>query len=129
MDQIRLKAEFAVSAGEIYAAWLDPLLHGSMSSGGEAHIEAVVGGAFDCGDGYIRGKNLELDPGARILQSWRTTDFAEDQADTMLELTLEDSTSGCTLTLAHNGFPAGQVDEYRQGWEEYYLGPMKAYFG
>ncbi|MEI6388862.1 MAG: SRPBCC domain-containing protein [Spirochaetota bacterium] len=129
MDQIRLKAEFAVSALELYSAWLDPLLHGSMSYGGEAHIEAVIGGAFDCGDGYISGKNLELDPGARILQSWRTTDFAGDQAETLLELSFQDSTSGCTLTLVHTGFPAEQVDEYRQGWEEYYLRPMKVYFG
>ncbi len=80
MDQIRLKADFAVSATDLYQAWLDP--------------------------------------GARILQSWRTTDFAEDQADTLLELTLQDTTSGCTLTLVNNGFPAGQVDECRRGWEE-----------
>jgi activator of HSP90 ATPase len=129
MNQIELKARFAVPAAAIYQAWLDPTRHGAMSYGGAAHIAAVVGGAFDCGDGYVRGTTLELEPGRRIVQGWRTSDFAEGQPDTRLELDFVDSEKGCELTLVHNGFPEEQVEEYRQGWKEYYLEPMKRFFG
>ena len=68
--------EFTVSAiipaspETIYEAWLDSDGHTKMT-GSPAHATANVGGAFDAWDGYISGKNLELKPGERIVQSWR----------------------------------------------------------
>ncbi len=129
MNQIELTAHFGIPAEKLYKAWLSPVHHGAMSYGGEAHIDPVVDGDFDCGDGYVWGKTLELEPGRRIVQSWRTTDFAEDQPDTTLEITFADSDEGCTLTLVHNGFPDDQVADYLHGWNEFYLAPMKIYFG
>jgi uncharacterized protein YndB with AHSA1/START domain len=129
MNQIELKAHFAVSAEKLYKAWLSPVHHGAMSYGGEAHIDPAVGGQFDCGDQYVWGSNLELEPFRRIVQSWRTTDFGEDQPDTRLELNFTDTEDGCELNLVHNGFPEDQVADYLHGWNEFYLVPMKVYFG
>ncbi len=129
MNQIELTAHFGIPAEKLYKAWLSPVHHGAMSYGGEAHIDPVVGGDFDCGDGYVWGKTLELDPGRRLVQSWRTTDFAEDQPDTTLQVTFTDNDEGCTLTLVHNGFPEDQVADYLHGWNEFYLAPMRIYFG
>ena len=129
MNQIELKASFAVPAEKLYKAWLSPVHHGAMSYGGDAHIDGQVGGHFDCGDGYVWGQTLELEPGKRIVQSWRTTDFAEDQPDTTLEILFADTDTGCEMTLLHNGFPDDQVADYLHGWNEFYLVPMKVYFG
>jgi peroxiredoxin/uncharacterized protein YndB with AHSA1/START domain len=71
----------------IYDAWLDSRAHGKMT-GAKAKASAKVGGDFSVWDGYAIGKNLELDPGKRIVQSWRTTDFAASDPDSKITVTL-----------------------------------------
>jgi uncharacterized protein YndB with AHSA1/START domain len=39
---------------------------------GEANISDAVGAEFSAWDEYITGRNLELVPGERIVQAWRT---------------------------------------------------------
>jgi len=75
------------------------------------------------------GKNLELDPGKKIVQSWRSTDFPKDAEDSLLEISLAKSGRGTKLTLVHSGFPEDQTDSYKSGWKEFYFVPMKKYFG
>ncbi len=108
MDTIDLSAKFSVGAEKLYKAWLDPVHHAAMSYGGEAEFDARVGGAYSSGDGYITGKFLELVPGKKLVQTWRTTEFAEDQPDSTLELTFEDTDEGCVLHLIQTGLPADQ---------------------
>jgi activator of HSP90 ATPase len=69
-----------------------------------------------------------LEPFTRIIQSWRTTDFNEDDPDSRLEVTFEAMDSGCKVTLKHTGLPDGSKDEYIQGWEDYYFAPMQEFF-
>lgn len=109
-----------------YMIWMKSQLH-SEFTGSPAVIDDRVGGNFTAWNGYILGKNLALDPGKRILQSWRTTDFPEDAPDSELELQLEAYTGGTVLTLTHRNLPADQVQDYRLGWEEQYLQPLKDY--
>ena len=78
---------------EIYAAWLDSKAHGAMT-GAAAKATAKVGGAFSAWDGYAYGTNLELVPGKKIVQSWRTTDFAEGDKDSKLTVTLKPVAGG-----------------------------------
>lgn len=112
---------------EIYDAWLDSTVHSEMT-GGAAHASAQVGADFDAWDGYIQGKNLELEPGRRILQAWRTRDFAAGDPDSRLEITLEPHEEGTRLTLIHSQLPTGQEEEYRRGWWEAYFEPMADHF-
>ena len=49
-------------------------------TGGEAEVSNVNGATFQAWDGYLEGSNLELGPGKRILQNWRTSEF-EDSDD------------------------------------------------
>ena len=112
----------------IYDAWLDSEGHTAMT-GGEAHASAEVGGSFDAWDGYISGTNLELGPGLRVVQAWRTQQFEEEHDDSRIEVTFEDAPGGGSLvTIRHSGIPEGQPD-YGQGWVEHYLEPMKRHFG
>jgi len=59
----------------IYEAWMSSEGHAAMT-GAEATIDPRPGGAFEAGDGYITGKTVALDPGRRIVQTWRTSEFA-----------------------------------------------------
>jgi len=100
-----------------------------MSYGGDAVIDAQVGGNHSTGDGYITGSFVELVPGKRIVQTWRTSDFPAEQPDSEVELTFGDTKTGGSLHLVHSGLPEDQIEEYRNGWIEYYFQPMTLYFG
>jgi uncharacterized protein YndB with AHSA1/START domain len=110
----------------VYHAWLDSAQHGAMT-GGEAQVSDQVGATFTAWDGYISGKNLELDPGRRILQSWRTVEFAEYEADSLVEVTLTPYGKHTRLILRHSNLPEhGSI--YEQGWIDNYFEPMLQYF-
>jgi activator of HSP90 ATPase len=114
------------SPEEIYSAWMSSEGH-SLMTGGSANISSDVGGEFEAWDGYIHGKNLELEYGKRIVQSWRTTEFSDDESDSRIEITLEAVGDQTKLTLHHTGLPP-HGGQYEQGWIESYFEPMLEYF-
>lgn len=112
---------------EVYAAWLDPKQHGKMT-GSKARGGGKVGDTFEAWDGYINGTNLELKPGKKIVQSWRTVEFSDDEEDSHLVITLEPVKGGTKVTIVHGKLPA-HGDQYKQGWVDSYFDPMSDYFG
>lgn len=111
---------------KVYNAWLDSGEHGLMT-GGTAHVSAEVGDSFEAWDGYIQGINLELEPGKRILQKWRTSEFADDEEDSLLEILFTPEGSGTRVTIRHSNLPEHGM-QYEQGWIDSYFTPMKEYF-
>jgi uncharacterized protein YndB with AHSA1/START domain len=122
-----LTTTLPASAQEIYDAWLDSLAHTEMT-GGEAAMSDEVGAEVVAWDGYITGRNLELGPGERIVQSWRTSEFDEEHEDSIITLTLEEVAEGTLLTLVHSQVPADQTSYEEGGWQEHYFEPMQDYF-
>lgn len=112
---------------DLYDAWLDSEGHTAMT-GGAAHVSAEAGGSFDAWDGYISGTNLELGPGLRIVQAWRTQQFEKQHDDSRLEVTFEEAAGGARVTVRHTSIPDGQPD-YEQGWVDHYFEPMKRHYG
>jgi activator of HSP90 ATPase len=121
-----VSALFPATPQEIYYTWLSSKGHSQMT-GSPASVSSVVGGKFDTWDGYIHGKNLELEPGKRIVQSWRTSEFSADEPDSRIEIMLEPVGKQTKLTLKHTGLPP-HGRQYEQGWVESYFEPMKEYF-
>ena len=119
---------FKTTASEIYNAWLSSDGHSTIT-GSPANIDGKVGGKFTAWDGYIFGTILELTPNQRIVQAWRTSEFADDAPDSRLEILFDDVEGGVKLTLTHSDMPEDQVDSYRQGWDDFYFTPMREYFG
>ena len=122
-----LSETMRAKSAEIYEAWLSTEGHTAMT-GSPAKVDGKAAGQFSAWDGYIFGKTLELTPTRRIVQAWRTTEFPEDAADSRLEVLLKEVSDGTKVTLIHSDMPEDQVDSYRQGWEDFYFKPMKAYF-
>jgi activator of HSP90 ATPase len=114
------------SAKEVYKAWLDAGEHSKMI-GTKAVISGEVDADFSMWDGYITGKNLALEPWKRIVQSWRTTEFSEDDPDSLVEIVIESTLDGAKLTLNHSKLPDHGM-QYKQGWVENYFEPMKIFF-
>jgi uncharacterized protein YndB with AHSA1/START domain len=125
--EFTIKAELPATPEKVFRAWLSTEAHTKMT-GSPANVEPRVGGAFTAWDGYITGRTLELKPYTRIVQSWRTNEFAETDPDSKLEIVLEAHDDGTTLTLTHSGIPEGQAESYESGWEESYFAPMREFF-
>lgn len=127
-ESCTLTETFDAKPSEIYHAWLDSDGHTRMT-GGAAEGSKEVGEAFTAWDGYITGTNVDLIPGEKIVQIWRTTEFSEDDEDSILTIQLREVSEGSTeLTLIHTNIPEGQT-QYEQGWIDHYFIPMKEYFG
>jgi uncharacterized protein YndB with AHSA1/START domain len=111
----------------VYDAWLDSRAHGAMT-GAKASQSPRIGAKVTAWDGYISGQNLELEPGRRIVQSWRTTKFTEADPDSRIAVTLRPVPGGTRLILRHSRVPDGHTSYEDGGWQNSYFTPMKAYF-
>jgi len=113
---------------EIYDAWLDSLAHSEMT-GGEASMSGEIGAEISAWGDYIKGRNLELVPSERIVQSWRTEEFSDEHEDSIITVMLEETDDGTLLTLVHSNVPDEQRTYEEGGWQSNYFEPMKVYFG
>ncbi len=127
MESLRLVTTLPVSPAAVFEAWLTAAGHTAMT-GSPAASEPRVGTRHTAWDGYISGRQLELEPGKRILQSWRTTEFPANAPDSRLEIRLVAVQRGSRLTLLQSGIPDGQSEMYSDGWQEHYFVPMQRYF-
>jgi activator of HSP90 ATPase len=114
-------------ADAVYRAWLSSDEHTAMT-GGAATIDPSEGGEFTAWDGYINGKNLELEPFTRIVQSWRTAQFSDEDPDSRIEVTFEPVEDGTLVRVRHSGVPSDQLGYENGGWQKSYFDPMSSYF-
>ncbi|MCP4441098.1 MAG: hypothetical protein GY810_19410 [Aureispira sp.] len=124
--EFTLKTKIPAFAKDIYTAWLSTQGHTDMT-GGAATASDQVGSNFTAWDGYISGQNLELEANKKIVQTWGTSEFSENEEDSRVELLLEEEEGETKLTLIHSDLPA-HGEQYIQGWEDHYFQPMKSYF-
>ncbi len=124
---ITQKVIIPASPDEVYDAYIDPKKHTAFT-GAEATCDPKVGGEFTAWDGYITGKNLELEKGKRIVQEWSTSEWPEDYPPSRLELTFSKVQGGTELTMVHSDVPESQAEDYRQGWIDDYWDLLKEYF-
>ena len=122
-----MTATIPASPEEIYQAWLDSIGHSEMT-GSEATMSDEVGAEVSAWDGYISGRNLELVPGERIVQSWRTTEFGDEDEDSVITVVLQETEDGTLLTLEHGNVPDEHKSYEEGGWQSNYFEPMVAYF-
>ncbi len=128
-DSIKLEDTFPVSCDQLYRDWLDSDAHTEFT-GGEAQINNEIGGTFTAWDEYISGTTLELEPNSRIKQTWRSTEFEDQDEDSILEVLLEPADSSATkLIIKHTNIPEGQGERYEKGWVEHYFEPMHRHYG
>jgi activator of HSP90 ATPase len=122
---IKQTVTFKASPHEVYEALMDSKKHAAFSNS-EAKISREVGGEYMAYDGYITGKNIELVPDKKIVQSWRASDWEEDYFST-INFELTPVPEGTRLDFTHADVPSGTEDEFTQGWIDNYWEPMRKY--
>ncbi len=124
--EFTLTTQIKATAKQIYKSWLSPQRHSKMT-GGSAFVSDKIGDSYTAWEGYITGKNLELEPYKKIIQTWRSSKFEENEKDSQIEIRLSENGDETTLTLKHTNVPESG-EHYKNGWEEHYFEPMRNYF-
>lgn len=120
---IRQSVTIKASPHDVYEALMDSDKHAQFT-GGEASISREVGGKFRIYGGDIEGVNLELIPDQKIVQSWRYSDWPKGHYS-KATFSLGKISIGTRLTFTQSGVPEEFYEDIRQGWRDYYWGPMK----
>lgn len=123
---IRQSEQFAASPAELFEMYMDSKKH-SAATGGLAKLSRKAGGAFTAWGGQLWGKNLLIVPKRMIVQTWRSSNFKKDDADSILVLTFSKAPKGSRIDLAHVGVPAQDHAGVSKGWPKYYWEPWRAY--
>jgi len=76
--------------------------------------------------GYISGRHIELIPGKRIVQAWRTARW-DPGAYSIVRFDLEEQGTSTRLVFEQSAFPPGEAASLARGWKENYWEPLEKY--
>jgi uncharacterized protein YndB with AHSA1/START domain len=96
-----------------------------MTGGRAANISRDAGGAVSMFGGDIRGRNVELVPGRRVVQAWRSEAWPEG-VYSIVRFELTPQGKGTKLTFDQAGHPEDAQKMLEGGWHQMYWTPMIA---
>ncbi len=99
-----------------------------MTGGRAAKISKDAGGAVSLFGGDIAARNIELVPGKRVVQAWRSQSWPEG-VYSLVTFALAAAGKGTKITFTQAGHPAEAQQMLEGGWQQMYWGPMKAMLG
>jgi activator of HSP90 ATPase len=116
------------SPHEVYEVLMDPEKHSELTSS-NVKISREIGGSFEIWDGYIEGKNIELIPDKKIVQSWRGEEkcWPPDHYST-ITIQLEKEGDGTRLDFIQEDMPEECYDNFFKGWYDNYWNPLQDMF-
>lgn len=118
---------FPTDAPDLYKCIMDARIHSSFT-GSEAIIQDKEGTEFSVFDGYAHGKNIVLERGKKIIQTWRANEdnWPEGHFSEVVFM-FKDIAAGCELDFYHTAIPEAYADAIENGWKEYYWEPLRIY--
>ncbi|MEX0628231.1 MAG: SRPBCC domain-containing protein [Cucumibacter sp.] len=122
---IHQEVSIAGSPKSVYEAIMSSEKFTAMTGGREAKISAEAGGASTMFGGDIMSVNVELVPGQRIVQAWRSKSWpAGVYSIAHFELTA--AGKGTKVVFDQAGYPDGAHASLETGWREMYWTPLNA---
>ena len=123
---IRQTVTLKAAPHEVYEILMDQKKHAKLV-GSEASISRKSGGKFVIYGGDVEGKNLELVPDQKIVQTWRYNDWPAGHYS-MITFQLAPTANGARLTFTQTDIPEDKYEDIKQGWIDYYWTPLKQLF-
>ncbi len=114
------------TAEKVYDVLLSSEKHSKLT-GDKANVTNRVGDSFSTFSGYAEGKNIELVPNEKIVQSWRASDWPENHFSEII-FELKDINDGVEINFYQTNLPEGSEEEFIAGWKDNYWEPLKKYF-
>ena len=129
---IRKEVTFPVPPERVYELLTDGQKFAAVT-GRAATIEASEGSPFSIFGGYIQGRQIELVPGQRIVQTWRGGDWVAG-VHSLVRFTLVLEGKGTKLVVDHDAYPAGKSpthpswhEHLSENWPVFYFEPFAKY--
>jgi uncharacterized protein YndB with AHSA1/START domain len=104
----------------VYMALTNPLTI-ELWTGEPAEMSTELGSEFSMWDGAIVGKNLEFEPGKKIVQQWY---FDGHPAESIVTIKLHDDKGETSLELRHTNIPEEDYEDMIEGWTYNYFGAL-----
>ena len=110
---------------DVYRVLTSSVDFAKMTGGRSADISKEVGGKVSLFGGDIRAVNIELVPGKRVVQAWRSQAWP-DGIHSIVKFELSPEANGTKLVFDQSGYPEGARAMLEGGWEQMYWNPMNA---
>lgn len=112
------------SPEEVYLALTtEATIH--LWTGDKVKMEAKPDTEFSLWDGSIVGKNLEFEPGKKIVQQWY---FGDQQEPSIVTIKLHPDNRGTSVELRHTNIPDEAFDDIVEGWDTAYFGDLREFY-
>jgi uncharacterized protein YndB with AHSA1/START domain len=109
---------------DVYLALTVPsTLH--LWTGEEALMSTEPGSEFSLWEGSIVGKNLEFEPGKKIVQQWY---FGDQSEPSIVTIKLHSHDQGTSAELRHTNIPDEDYDDIVEGWNQMYFGSLQDFY-
>ena len=116
------KKYYLISAtpDEVYMALTNPVTI-QLWTGEEAEMSTEPGSEFSMWEGSIVGKNLEFEPGKKVVQQWY---FDGQPEESIVTIKLHADKAGTSAELRHTNIPDEGYDDMVEGWNNSYFGAI-----
>ncbi|KAG5981553.1 hypothetical protein E4U55_002834 [Claviceps digitariae] len=123
--------EFRTTADELYQTFVDPQRLAAFTRSPPKVFEgAKSGGKFELFGGNVSGEYLELEPGKKVVQSWRLSQWPAGHFSKLhIEFDQNDVDHVTVMRVTWHGVPVGQEEVTKRNWVEYYVKCIKQTFG
>lgn len=113
---------------QAYKALVNPIEHSNFT-GAMAENTDSMDDDFSAYDGYIIGRNIELIPKKRIIQTWQAAeDYWPQDHYSEVKYEFTPHPKGTLLKFSHDNVPDEHADSIYKGWHEHYWDKLNAYF-
>ncbi len=94
-------------------------------TGEPAEMSTEPGSEFSLWNDSISGRNIEFEPGKKIVQEWY---FGEQEEQSIVTIKLHPHKAGTSVELRHTNIPDEDYENITSGWEENYFGALEAFY-
>jgi activator of HSP90 ATPase len=108
------------SVQDVYNALVNPNVI-ELWTGDDVIMDDQVGTEFSLYDGNISGKNLEIEPGKKLVQQWY---FGEQEEPSIVTIKLHDDKGNTSVEVRQTNIPDEAYENIVEGWSFAYFEPI-----
>jgi activator of HSP90 ATPase len=124
MKNFRKYYSIPAPAEDVYLALTNPVTI-QLWTGEPAEMSTEPGTEFSLWDGSIVGRNLEFEPGKKIIQEWY---FGDQENPSIVTILLHPKGMGTSVELTHTNIPDEDFEDIEDGWNNSYFGVLREFY-
>jgi activator of HSP90 ATPase len=123
MRKLKMLYYIHASKKEVWHALVNPTIIEAWGAG-PAVMNEKTGTKFKLWGGDIFGENKEVIAEIKLVQEWFGGKWKEPS---IVTFNLTEDNGLTTVELIHENIPDNEFESIKEGWDEYYMGPIKKY--